>query len=118
MINPNTSIINILLFSCKPPSPIILHAYKNNQKINENIENKTEYLYVGKLGDNRIGCNPVISRIGNHFSYNKIHSQFRNKAFENNCNLNNCNFRVFFKLFEEYNENEAIRTKQMKEKET
>ncbi|HOI37372.1 MAG: hypothetical protein GX573_20665 [Chloroflexi bacterium] len=35
-------------------------------------------LYVGKTGDNREGCNPVISRAGNHFSYNKIHSQMRN----------------------------------------
>lgn len=35
-------------------------------------------LYVGKVGDNRAGCNPVISRVGNHFSYNKIHSQIRN----------------------------------------
>ncbi len=36
-------------------------------------------LYVGKTGDNRMGCNPIISRCGNHFSYNKIHSQMRNK---------------------------------------
>jgi len=36
-------------------------------------------LYVGKTGDNREGCNPVISRCGNHFSYNKVHSQVRNK---------------------------------------
>ncbi len=36
-------------------------------------------LYVGKSGDNRDGCNPVISRCGNHFSYNKVHSQVRNK---------------------------------------
>jgi len=36
-------------------------------------------LYIGKIGDNREGCNPVISRCGNHFSYNKIHSQVRNK---------------------------------------
>lgn len=36
-------------------------------------------LYVGKTGDNRDGCNPIISRCGNHFSYNKIHSQVRNK---------------------------------------
>ena len=44
-------------------------------------KNKTEpiKLYVGKVGDNRDGCNPVISRIGNHFSYNKVHSQIRNK---------------------------------------
>jgi hypothetical protein len=32
-------------------------------------------LYVGKVGDNREGCNPLISRCGNHFSYTKIHSQ-------------------------------------------
>ena len=36
-------------------------------------------LYVGKTGDNREGCNPIISRCGNHFSYNEIHSQVRNK---------------------------------------
>jgi hypothetical protein len=36
-------------------------------------------LYVGKTGDNNDGCNPVISRCGNHFSYNKMHSQLRNK---------------------------------------
>jgi hypothetical protein len=36
-------------------------------------------LYVGKTGDNRDGCNPVISRAGNHFSYNDVHSQVRNK---------------------------------------
>lgn len=37
------------------------------------------HLYVGKTGDNRDGCNPVISRAGNHFSYNDVHSQVRNK---------------------------------------
>ena len=37
------------------------------------------YLYVGKTGDNKEGCNPVISRAGNHFSFNKVHSQMRNK---------------------------------------
>ncbi len=36
-------------------------------------------LYVGKTGDNNDGCNPVISRCGNHFSYNDVHSQVRNK---------------------------------------
>jgi hypothetical protein len=34
--------------------------------------------YVGKTGDNRDGCNPVISRAGNHFSFNTVHSQMRN----------------------------------------
>jgi hypothetical protein len=36
-------------------------------------------VYVGKTGDNREGCNPLISRCGNRFSYNTIHSQVRNK---------------------------------------
>lgn len=40
-----------------------------------------KFFYVGKVGDNRDGCNPIISRIGNHFSHNKIHSQMRNKLF-------------------------------------
>jgi len=46
---------------------------------------KETLLYVGKTGDNREGCNPLISRCGNHFSYNEIHSQVRNKieAHEN-----------------------------------
>jgi hypothetical protein len=35
-------------------------------------------LYIGKTGDNREGCNPIISRLGNHFSFNKMHSQLRN----------------------------------------
>lgn len=35
-------------------------------------------LYVGKVGDNRAGCNPIISRVGNHFSFNKSHAQIRN----------------------------------------
>jgi hypothetical protein len=31
-------------------------------------EGDTFDLYVGKTGDNREGCNPLISRCGNHFS--------------------------------------------------
>ena len=40
--------------------------------------NDNTKLYVGKTGDNNNGCNPIISRCGNHFSYNKMHSQIRN----------------------------------------
>lgn len=36
-------------------------------------------LYVGKTGDNREGCNPVVSRVGNHMSFNRIHAQTRNR---------------------------------------
>lgn len=43
------------------------------------VRRKEKLLYVGKTGDNREGCNPVVSRCGNHFSYNKAHSQLRNK---------------------------------------
>ena len=31
-------------------------------------DRNTTYLYIGKTGDNREGCNPIISRCGNHFS--------------------------------------------------
>lgn len=44
-----------------------------------NRDTFTRHLYIGKTGDNREGCNPVISRAGNHFSFNKVHSQVRNK---------------------------------------
>ena len=55
-------------------------------------------LYVGKVGDNRAGCNPVISRVGNHFSYNKIHSQIRNAIPE----TENYNYEYYYCQFEKY----------------
>lgn len=61
---------------------------------------KTEghiYLYVGKVGDNREGCNPLISRCGNHFSYNKIHSQIRNKVEDHEI-------RDYIYVFEHFND--------------
>lgn len=67
--------------------------------ISENIQNKTERIYVGKVGDNNVGCNPIISRIGNHFSHNTAHSQIRNKLTENTIE---CNYRIFYKLYEKY----------------
>jgi hypothetical protein len=57
--------------------------------------------YVGKVGDNRDGCNPIISRIGNHLSHNKIHSQLRNKLDE----TANYNYRVFYSVFGKYDKN-------------
>lgn len=57
-------------------------------------------LYVGKVGDNRDGCNPVISRVGNHFSYNDIHSQFRN-AIEN---PNQYNYKTHYVHIGKYEE--------------
>lgn len=52
--------------------------------------------YAGKVGDNRSGCNPVISRIGNHLSHNAIHSQMRNKLKHD---PEECSFTVFFTHF-------------------
>ena len=49
-------------------------------------------LYVGKVGDNRDGCNPIISRLGNHFSYNPIHSQMRNKV----PNTTDFNYKIHY----------------------
>lgn len=62
-------------------------------------------LYVGKTGDNRDGCNPVISRAGNHFSYNDIHSQVRNKLE----NHEEYDYQYFYVTFDPYDEDDAIR---------
>lgn len=62
-------------------------------------------LYVGKTGDNREGCNPVISRCGNHFSYNKIHSQVRNKLDDHEERT----YTYIFDHFDSYAENEYER---------
>ncbi len=56
--------------------------------------------YVGKTGDNREGCNPVISRAGNHFSYNKIHSQMRNHLQPNDPR--EYDFHYFYVTFGPY----------------
>lgn len=68
---------------------IVAHHKNTNYKI----------LYVGKVGDNRDGCNPIISRIGNHFSHNKIHSQIRNKISETTL----FDYKVFYATFGQYN---------------
>ncbi len=62
-------------------------------------------LYVGKTGDNREGCNPVISRCGNHFSYNKIHSQVRNKIPDHEYR----EYTYVFDHFDEYTDNDDQR---------
>ncbi|MFZ2162661.1 MAG: hypothetical protein WAW02_10635 [Sideroxyarcus sp.] len=62
-------------------------------------------LYVGKTGDNREGCNPLISRCGNHFSYNKIHSQVRNKLDDHEDR----HYTYVFDHFDDYPEEDAQR---------
>ena len=62
------------------------------------IKNKKTIIYVGKVGDNRAGCNPVISRVGNHFSYNKIHSQIRNAIPD----TENYDYEYFYCHFDAY----------------
>ena len=68
-------------------------------------DGETFDLYVGKTGDNREGCNPLISRCGNHFSYNKIHSQVRNKIPDHELK----EYTYVFDHFGEYSENEEVR---------
>lgn len=63
-------------------------------------------LYVGKVGDNRAGCNPVISRVGNHFSHNKIHSQVRNRI----QTPEDYDYEYFYCHFDEYIEGCSTRT--------
>lgn len=63
------------------------------------------HLYVGKTGDNRKGCNPMISRCGNHFSYNEIHSQVRNKI----PNHEERDYTYVFEHFDDYPEDATAR---------
>jgi hypothetical protein len=63
------------------------------------------YLYVGKTGDNREGCNPLISRCGNHFSYNDIHSQMRNKIADHESR----DYTYIFEHFDDYHFDEGER---------
>lgn len=62
-------------------------------------------IYVGKTGDNREGCNPIISRCGNHFSYNNIHSQIRNKIRDHEDHK----YTYIFEHFDDYYEDFAKR---------
>ena len=62
-------------------------------------------LYVGKTGDNNDGCNPLISRCGNHFSYNKLHSQIRNHLEEHEDH----DYIYVFDHFDNYEEDKAIK---------
>jgi hypothetical protein len=63
--------------------------------INKEEKNK---IYVGKVGDNRKGCNPVVSRVGNHFSNHKTHSQIRNKVKK----TEDYNYQYFYCHFGNY----------------
>jgi hypothetical protein len=73
--------------------------------------NGRKKIYVGKVGDNRDGCNPVISRVGNHFSHNKIHSQIRNRIGK----TENYDYEYFYCHFGEY-ESDTEQRKKSREK--
>lgn len=62
------------------------------------VKKAVNEIYIGKTGDNRSGCNPLISRCGNHFSYNNIHSQIRNKI----KNHENYTYKYYFVHFDKY----------------
>lgn len=62
-------------------------------------------LYVGKVGDNREGCNPLISRCGNHFSYNNVHSQIRNKVKDHELR----DYTYIFEHFDDYTDDAELR---------
>lgn len=74
-------------------------------------------IYGGKVGDNNDGCNPVISRLGNHLSENKIHSQLKNKStdFES---IDNFSIRMYYLHLEDYSkENHKDRLNMINESE-
>lgn len=65
-------------------------------------------VYVGKVGDNRSGCNPMITRIGNHLSFNRSHSQLRNKMELNK----DTRLKIHYLFIRNYSE--TSRTKMLK----
>lgn len=69
-------------------------------------------LYVGKVGDNRDGCNPVISRVGNHFSFTKTHSQIRTAL--KGKRTEDYNYEYFYCHFGEYENEKSLRIKSRK----
>ena len=68
---------------------------------------KESKIYSGKTGDNREGCNPVISRCGNHFSYNNAHSQVRNKLGDGHTGYE---YQFYFTHFQKYKKGEDNRS--------
>lgn len=84
------------------------HATRRDFAIYIVVANRRERfevkLYVGKTGDNRDGCNPVISRAGNHFSFNDIHSQVRNKL---GAPPHEFDFEYFYVLFDPYDDGDG-----------
>lgn len=60
--------------------------------------NGIKNFYVGKVGDNSDGCNPIITRIGNHLSHYTEHSQLRNEL-ELTADYN---YHVYFATFGNY----------------
>jgi hypothetical protein len=72
--------------------------------VGRRVDDSEFFAYVGKTGDNRAGCNPVISRAGNHFSYNKIHSQVRNKVTDPHL-FDHEYFYVTFDTYDDDNRN-------------
>jgi len=71
------------------------------------LEGPEYHIYVGKTGDNRVGCNPVISRAGNHFSYNDIHSQMRIKLLP--ASPSDYDYEYFYIAFDPYSKDEEER---------
>lgn len=67
-------------------------------------EKELKRIYVGKVGDNREGCNPVISRVGNHFSHNAIHSQIRNSLGK----TENYDYDYYYCQFDKYEIKESL----------
>jgi hypothetical protein len=73
-------------------------------------EGSEYHIYIGKTGDNREGCNPMISRAGNHFSYNDIHSQIRNKL---PCLPPEYDYEYLYITFDQYSEDKQERLAQV-----
>lgn len=80
------------------PSAAVRREYAVYLIVARHRTTKGVRIYVGKTGDNREGCNPLISRAGNHLSFNAIHSQSRNHL----GNPERYDFDFFFTTFGTY----------------
>ena len=86
------------VFRLHVPAEATRREYAVYVMVARHRKTKTVKIYIGKTGDNREGCNPVISRAGNHLSFNPMHAQSRNYLRK----PENYDFDFFFTSFGAY----------------
>ena len=93
----------------KVPSDAVRREFAVYVMVARSKRTEKTKLYVGKTGDNREGCNPIVSRAGNHFSFNVKHSQMRNLLRR----PEQYDFEFFYTTFGAYTKGEKERRKRV-----